>query len=90
MLLFYLKLWHGIPLNVTIHTLADILSVLAVIISVSIGLTSILNHLIHYKQPEYQRYDIRILLMMPIYAVCSAMSVFFKDVSVYVELVRDW
>ena len=48
-------------------SVAGICSLTAVLLSVyQIG-----EHLVYYTEPEFQRYIIRIIFMVPVYAVCS-------------------
>ncbi|EGC29701.1 hypothetical protein DICPUDRAFT_42510 [Dictyostelium purpureum] len=38
----------------------------------------IMQHLVHYNKPSFQKYIIRIVLIAPIYAIYSFLSLFFK------------
>ncbi|KAL6061781.1 DUF300-domain-containing protein [Balamuthia mandrillaris] len=49
----------------------------------------ILQHLFHYTQPVLQKYIVRILFMVPIYAVDSWLSLRFASYALYFDLVRD-
>jgi len=49
----------------------------------------IYKHFRNYTKPQLQRYIVRIVLMVPIYAVDSWLSLRFKDYSLYFDLVRD-
>lgn len=62
-----------------------IASCLSVIISIDL----IIKHLRHYTNKEFQRLIVRILLMVPIYAIDSWLSLRFHDYSIYFDLVRD-
>lgn len=46
-------------------------------------------HLYRYTQPAHQRYIIRILFMVPIYAICSWISLVDRYFSLYLETFRD-
>ncbi|RKP12905.1 organic solute transporter subunit alpha/Transmembrane protein, partial [Piptocephalis cylindrospora] len=46
-------------------------------------------HMANYSNPNQQRYIIRILLMVPIYAIISWLSYYFYAHFIYYELVRD-
>jgi len=46
-------------------------------------------HLYHYTQPAHQRYIIRILFMVPIYAICSWISLADRHFGLYLETFRD-
>lgn len=43
----------------------------------------------HYTQPAHQRYIIRILFMVPVYAVCSWISLLDRNAGIYLDTVRD-
>ncbi|TPX43741.1 hypothetical protein SeMB42_g04610 [Synchytrium endobioticum] len=47
------------------------------------------RHFQHYFKPNYQRHIVRILLMVPIYALCSTLSFRFYKNSIYFDIVRD-
>jgi hypothetical protein len=55
----------------------------------AISLSEIIAHLRHYNQPNRQRYVIRILLMVPIYAIDSLVGFFDRAHSSTVDLARD-
>jgi bacteriorhodopsin len=59
-----------------------------VIFAVMISIFAILAHLRHYTVPQHQRYIVRILIMVPIYAIDAWFSLRFIDVRVFVELIR--
>ena len=46
-------------------------------------------HLTHWYMPEVQKYVVRILWMVPIYAVQSYLSLIFKDSRIYIDCLRD-
>ena len=49
----------------------------------------ILQHLRHYKHPILQRYAIRIILMVPVYAVDSYISLWVPEYAFYINSCRD-
>ena len=49
----------------------------------------ILQHLRHYKHPILQRYAIRIILMVPVYAVDSYISLWVSEYAFYINSCRD-
>lgn len=49
----------------------------------------VLNHLLSYVSPVVQRPMVRILIMVPVYAVDSWLSLVFKDYAQYFDLARD-
>ena len=54
-----------------------------------ISMIDISNHLMHFGEPVLQRYMIRIMWMVPIYAVESWLSLRFKDEAIYIETARE-
>jgi len=71
-------------------------SPLAIFIAIStvgaamlISLFNVYKHLQHYNKPEVQLYIIRILLIVPVYALGSFLSLYFEDWSLYFDTVRD-
>ena len=61
-----------------------------VLMSLPMSAWDITQHLLHYRRPERQRYIIRILWMVPIYAVESWLSLRFKDASVFIASAREF
>jgi hypothetical protein len=49
----------------------------------------IYRHLKHFTEPKPQTNICRILLMVPIYAIDSWLSIYFRHYSIYFDLVRD-
>ncbi|KAJ8297755.1 hypothetical protein KUTeg_024286 [Tegillarca granosa] len=60
-----------------------------VMCAVPISLWGILQHLINYTQPNLQRHIIRILWMVPIYAVNSWFALRFPEAAIYLDTVRE-
>ena len=46
-------------------------------------------HLKNYTQPAHQRFIIRICFMVPIYAICSWLSLLHRPASLYLDTFRD-
>jgi hypothetical protein len=38
----------------------------------------------------FQRYIVRIIFMVPVYAACSFASLLAEDASIYITTIRDW
>ena len=66
-----------------------VLVIFLAVVSTSMSLYLIAQHLLHYYQPDFQRNITRILLMVPVYAVCSSLSFFIYDSAIYVNVIRD-
>lgn len=57
--------------------------------TVVLSLRLVYLHLTHWYMPEVQKYVVRILWMVPIYAVQSYLSLRFKDSRIYIDCFRD-
>jgi len=66
-------------------TVAGCFSLLSCLLSFSL----MTKHLRYYANPRQQKLIIRIVLMVPIYAVASWLSLCYKDRAVYIDLARD-
>ena len=52
--------------------------------------TQIIQHLRHYTEPMFQRYILRIIFMVPVYAACSFASLLAENAAIYITTIRDW
>ncbi|KAF7192678.1 Transmembrane protein [Pseudocercospora fuligena] len=75
--------------TLTFHHLGLILCALFGLISVFVSLWLIFQHAIHYQRPNQQKQIIRILFMIPVYAVVSFLSFLFYRKAIYFEVLRD-
>lgn len=73
----------------TFHHLGLLLSALFGLLSVAISFYLIAQHALHYSRPSEQRHIIRILFMIPIYAVVSFLSFYYYRQAIYFEALRD-
>ncbi|CAG8576672.1 1810_t:CDS:2 [Ambispora gerdemannii] len=55
----------------------------------ALSIVSILSHLKNYRKPHLQRFVVRILGMVPIYALTSWASLISLDAAFYLDAVRD-
>lgn len=78
-------LWKGF----TFHHFGLFLGLVFGLIAVLIAFYLIFRHATHYLRPWEQRHIIRILLMIPIYAIVSFLSFLFYKKAVYFEVLRD-
>lgn len=78
-----------IPFNVLSSRATFYLACTAAIIAIFQSIRLILLHFTNYSQPRFQRPVTRILLMVPIYAICSVTTIFVIDYSVYLSVLRD-
>ncbi|EOD52070.1 hypothetical protein GTA08_BOTSDO09728 [Neofusicoccum parvum] len=75
--------------GVTFHTIAQIIAFVFSAIAIVISLTLIFQHATHYSRPYEQKQIIRILLMIPIYAAVSMLSIHYYHHHTYFEVLRD-
>ncbi|KAK7544627.1 organic solute transporter Ostalpha-domain-containing protein [Phyllosticta citribraziliensis] len=79
----------GTDFGVTFHTIAQIIGFVFTAIAVIISLVLIFEHATHYSRPWEQKQIIRILLMIPIYAAVSLLSIHYYTNHIYFEVIRD-
>ncbi|KAF2678115.1 DUF300-domain-containing protein [Lentithecium fluviatile CBS 122367] len=75
--------------ELTFHHLGLILSATFGAIAVAVAFLLVLRHATHYLKPYEQKHIIRILVMIPIYAVVSFLSYLYYHNAIYFELLRD-
>ncbi|KJE90800.1 hypothetical protein CAOG_02045 [Capsaspora owczarzaki ATCC 30864] len=59
------------------------------IVATILSLHSVYKHMTNYRRPDLQRRIVRILLMVPIYAIDSWFSLRFSSASIYLNTLRD-
>ncbi|XP_011299515.1 transmembrane protein 184C [Fopius arisanus] len=59
------------------------------LLALPIAFYEIIQHMIHYTQPRLQKYIIRILWMVPIYAVNAWLGLIYPKISIYVDSLRE-
>ncbi|EAS30589.2 uncharacterized protein CIMG_06068 [Coccidioides immitis RS] len=79
-------LWDG---GITFHQLGLIISATFSLIAVLVSVYLVFQHAVHYLRPQEQRHIIRILFMVPIYAVVSFLSFYHYRHTVYFQVLRD-
>ncbi|XP_017877649.1 transmembrane protein 184C [Ceratina calcarata] len=60
-----------------------------VLLALPIAFYEIVQHMIYYTQPKLQKYIIRILWMVPIYAVNAWLGLVYPEGSIYVDSLRE-
>ncbi|XP_062414297.1 transmembrane protein 184C-like isoform X1 [Pungitius pungitius] len=60
-----------------------------VFLTIPISLWGILQHMVHFTQPELQRPIIRILWMVPIYSLDSWLALRYPGLAIYVDTCRE-
>ncbi len=67
------------------HAVALFFAFVAFVVSLHL----LYRHMQHYNRPILQRQIVRIVLIVPVYAVCSALALSFEPYAVYINTVRD-
>ncbi|PSN73946.1 DUF300-domain-containing protein [Corynespora cassiicola Philippines] len=75
--------------SLTFHRLGLIISAIFGALAVAIAFFLIWRHATHYLKPYEQRPILRILVMIPIYAVVSFFSYVYYKNAIYFEVLRD-
>ncbi|KAI7753562.1 hypothetical protein M8C21_002202 [Ambrosia artemisiifolia] len=57
--------------------------------AIVLALRHIYSHLLNYTEPTYQRYIVRIIFMVPVYALTSFLSLVFNESSIYFNSFRE-
>ncbi|XP_049591578.1 transmembrane protein 184C isoform X3 [Syngnathus scovelli] len=84
-----LCVWELHKDKVGTHGKAWFIAGIFVFLTIPISLWDILQHLVHYTQPELQRPIIRILWMVPIYSLDSWLALRYPGLAIYVDTCRE-
>ncbi|KAF5952076.1 hypothetical protein HYC85_010020 [Camellia sinensis] len=57
--------------------------------AIALALLHIYRHLLNYTEPTYQRYIVRIIFMVPVYALMSFLSLVLNESSIYFNSIRE-
>ncbi|XP_052193167.1 LOW QUALITY PROTEIN: uncharacterized protein LOC127801798 [Diospyros lotus] len=57
--------------------------------AIALALIHIYRHLLNYTEPTYQRYIVRIIFMVPVYALMSFLSLVLNESSIYFNSIRE-
>ncbi|PSS08437.1 Transmembrane protein like [Actinidia chinensis var. chinensis] len=57
--------------------------------AIALALLHIYRHLLNYTEPTYQRYIVRIIFMVPVYALMSFLSLILNESSIYFNSIRE-
>eukprot|EP00898_Chlorokybus_atmophyticus_P004447 jgi/Chlat1/5002/Chrsp32S04973 len=71
------------------HAIAWFISGVFVLLSLPITFDTIAQHLYNYNKPKQQIKLIRVMLMVPVYAVDSWLALVFKDAAIYFDTARE-
>jgi hypothetical protein len=59
------------------------------VVATLLSVYNIVQHLAHYSRPQLQRYIVRILVIVPVYALGSLLSLTFVNQALYFDSIRD-
>lgn len=71
------------------HSKAFVIGGVFVFLAIPISLWEIIQHLVHYTKPYLQKYIIRIIWMVPIYALNAWFALRFPDAAIYLDTIRE-
>uniref|UniRef100_A0A0A0LM63 Uncharacterized protein n=1 Tax=Cucumis sativus TaxID=3659 RepID=A0A0A0LM63_CUCSA len=57
--------------------------------AIALAIFHIYRHLLNYTEPTYQRYIVRIIFMVPVYALMSFLSLVLPSSSIYFNSIRE-
>ncbi|KAI4301630.1 hypothetical protein L6164_034890 [Bauhinia variegata] len=57
--------------------------------AIALAVLHIYRHLLNYTEPTYQRFIVRIVFMVPVYALMSFLSLVLPDSSIYFNSIRE-
>eukprot|EP00271_Cylindrocystis_brebissonii_P006323 TRINITY_DN19059_c0_g2_i1.p1 TRINITY_DN19059_c0_g2~~TRINITY_DN19059_c0_g2_i1.p1 ORF type:complete len:626 (-),score=93.83 TRINITY_DN19059_c0_g2_i1:805-2682(-) len=69
--------------------LAILIAFICTCIAVAVSIGQILEHLNNYTEPTFQRYTVRIIFMVPVYATMSFLALVFSDLAIWFNTIRD-
>uniref|UniRef100_A0A673BU55 Transmembrane protein 184C n=1 Tax=Sphaeramia orbicularis TaxID=375764 RepID=A0A673BU55_9TELE len=80
---------HFCCIQVGTHSKAWFIAGVFVFLTIPVSLWGILQHMVHYTQPELQKPIIRILWMVPIYSLDSWLALRYPSLAIYVDTCRE-
>ncbi|QCD98366.1 Organic solute transporter subunit alpha/Transmembrane protein [Vigna unguiculata] len=57
--------------------------------AIALAVLHIYRHLLNYTEPTYQRFIVRIVFMVPVYALMSFLSLVLPESSIYFNSIRE-
>jgi hypothetical protein len=67
----------------------NIVAFLCTVGAIALAIFHIYRHLLNYTEPTYQRYIVRIIFMVPVYAFMSFLSLVLPKSSIYFDSIRE-
>ncbi|KAK6539067.1 hypothetical protein TWF694_010608 [Orbilia ellipsospora] len=86
---FSTKKIAGLGVDLTVSEIGAIVCAVFAFFTTSIALFLIQKHALHYTRPDEQRHIMRIVLMLPIYAIITTLSYYYYAYAIYFEVIRD-
>ncbi|XP_041910267.1 LOW QUALITY PROTEIN: transmembrane protein 184C-like [Arvicola amphibius] len=81
--------WELQKLKVGIHTETWFIAGVFLVLTIPLSLWGIVQHIVHYTQPELQKPIIRILWMVPIYSLTNWLALKYPKIAIYVDTLRE-
>ncbi|CAI7844844.1 unnamed protein product, partial [Closterium sp. NIES-53] len=66
-----------------------IIALVCTLVAVFLSVRHIIQHLQNYTEPTFQRYIVRIIFMVPVYATMSFFALAFSEYAMYFNTIRD-
>eukprot|EP00501_MAST-03F_sp_TOSAG23-6_P002663 GSMAST32.ASY1.ANO1.2810.1 assembled CDS len=76
--------------GVSVESVAYISALVTVLMAVIISSYEIFMHLTHYYQPHLQRYVVRIIIMVPVYAISSYCALYLRHNALSIDTIKDF
>ncbi|KAL2345559.1 hypothetical protein Fmac_006844 [Flemingia macrophylla] len=76
-------------MGVLVPLLLYVVAFCCTIAAISLALLHIYRHLLNYTEPTYQRFIVRIIFMVPVYALMSFLSLVLPESSIYFNSIRE-
>ncbi|XP_022999694.1 transmembrane protein 184A-like [Cucurbita maxima] len=67
----------------------SIIAFICTVGAIALAVFHIYRHLLNYTEPTYQRYIVRIIFMVPVYALMSFLSLVLPSSSIYFNSIRE-
>ncbi|CAM8925760.1 unnamed protein product [Rhodiola kirilowii] len=73
----------------TVPIYYDVIAFVCTVGAIVLAVLHIYRHLSNYTEPTYQRHIVRIVFMVPVYALTSFLSLVFPGSSIYFDSIRE-
>lgn len=77
------------PMELMAPIYLNIIAFFCTVGAIVLAILHIYRHLMNYTEPTYQRYIVRIIFMVPVYALMSFLSLVFHQSSIYFNSIRE-